>query len=71
MRVDGSSAEPNVAGEEDDVVLGGIDAIGEGPVDGGVIVDVDIVVDHRDVLVAQMAADEPHIALATCLAWPR
>src|SRR5262249_53410905 len=37
-----------------DVVLAGIDPVRDGPVDRGIIVDVDVVVDDGDMLVAHM-----------------
>src|SRR4029077_10129340 len=40
---------------DDDVILAGIDAIGDRPVDGAVVVNIDVVVDHGDVLVADVA----------------
>ena len=52
----GRRIEPGAKGRrhDDDIVLAGIDAIGDRPIDRRVIVNVDIVVDHGDVLVAHM-----------------
>src|SRR5262245_44520 len=47
-------AKPEGRRHDDDVVLPGIDAVRDRPVDRGVVVDVDVVVDHCDVLVAHV-----------------
>src|SRR5262249_11255492 len=39
---------------DDDVVLAGIDPIGDRPIDGRVVVNIDVIVDHSDVLVTHV-----------------
>src|SRR5207248_4811599 len=39
---------------DDDVILAGIDAISDRPVDGGIVVNIDVIVDHDDVLIADV-----------------
>ena len=67
----GIEAEPEGRRHDDDVVLAGVHAVSDRPVDRAVVVDVDVVVHHGDVLVAHVRGRLPQIALAACLAWLR